>query len=103
MIRRCKTCGLSISVKACRGEFSATERPAAVFYEGRELELTRIPAKLLTRLASTDFVSTADLLAVGVKSTNSLQAHLTAVRRALPDGVTLVNDFGKGYRLVLKH
>jgi len=101
MTKACKTCGAPVSVKSHRGKFTATERPAAVFYDGHELELTTTPAKLLARLAASEFVTIGDLLAVGVKSVNSLQVHLTAVRAVLPQGVTLENDFGRGYRLVL--
>lgn len=79
-----------------------TDQPAAVYWRGEKIALTRTPARILSLLAVEPYVSIDTFMGLGIKSINSLQAHVTAIRRALPHGIELENDFGKGYRLIFR-
>jgi len=35
----------------------------------------------------------------GVQSNGALRVHISALRQTLPSGVTVVNEYGRGYRL----
>lgn len=84
-----------------RGRFSKSDGPLRVYYDGKLIELSHKPTAILACLAAAEFVSLADLIALGVKSRNSLAAHLSGIRQVLPEGVTIDSDFGSGYRLIL--
>jgi hypothetical protein len=101
MSTNCPTCGASVDVTPLRGRFAKSEAPLRVYYDGKLVELSAKPTAILARLAGAEFVSLADLIALGVKSRNSLAAHLSGIRQVLPESVTIDSDFGSGYRLIL--
>jgi len=84
---------------AARGRFAYIETPPTVYHAGRTLPLAKLQAKLLARLVSAEFVTVAELMAVGVKTPNSLRAQLSTLRHKLPAGCTLVNAYAKDYHL----
>lgn len=83
-----------------RARFSYIASPPTVYHAGRTLPLRKRQARLLIALLGADLVTVSDLLAVGVKNAASLRAHLCVVRKHLPPGVRLVNEYAKGYRLI---
>lgn len=83
-----------------RGQFTLTERPLAIFWAGKRLPLRPMGVRLLARLAAADYV-TRDELRGPITRTATLNVHLVDIRRALPEGVTIKNEFGKGYWLTV--
>lgn len=57
-------------------------------------------ARLLTKLATAEYVDKRELRGP-IATDRTMNVHLSAIRRELPAGVVLENDFGKGYRLIL--
>lgn len=92
------TCLIGQAVEQRLG-FAVVEQPPRVFYDGRALPLRPMAALLLGRLASAPFVSKTDLRGT-IANDRTLNVHLCAIRRALPPGLELQNEFAKGYRLV---
>lgn len=101
MTNTCRHCGAAVPTVAFRGAFTATVRPHAVYYAGEWLKLSPTQARVLCALAAADYVSIGELRALGIKSDKSLMVHVFHIRQVLPAGVTLENDFGRGYRLKL--
>jgi DNA-binding response OmpR family regulator len=84
-----------------RGRFTYTPEPPTVYYGQRLLHLPKTQAALLIMLASAELVSAEDLIATGIRTPNSLRAHLSKLRLRLPKHVRLVSAYGKGYRLII--
>lgn len=85
---------------AARGAFSID--PEAVYWRGEKIVLTKLRTRLLAKLVTLPRVSMTELCACGVSTRDALYAHITYVRAALPDGVTLVNRYGSGYVLEIE-
>lgn len=87
-------------MKASHAGFSFIENPPTVYYARRTLPLGRAQAILLIHLIKHESVSVTALLALGTKTRGSLRAQLSMIRKHLPPGVRLVNEYGEGYRLL---
>ena len=98
--RICPTCKAGLPAQRLRGGFSALNDPPLVFYNGERLRLTPMASRMLIRLASSKFISKAELKG-DVANDKTMNVHLYSVRRILPAGVELVNEKGKGYRLLV--
>ena len=66
--------------------------------------MTPMVARIRARLEEAGgLVPTQELRqAAGARSYASFRVHISTLRRDLPKGVTLVNEYGKGYRLHIK-
>lgn len=71
-----------------------------VFHDGAELALSPIRARLLAMVVLNEGVCTiAALGTIGVKSRKSLHAHMCYIRRSLPFGWRLANNYALSYKL----
>jgi DNA-binding response OmpR family regulator len=84
---------------ACFHGLVAHAAPYRVNHRGRRLELTPVQAALLYKLVRDGEVGFYDGLEEG--SPKTLQAHIYALRRAIPQGYFIRSDYGRGYYLVV--
>lgn len=94
----CPQCKAETKLVELRFGLVATLHPPRVYFRGHALKLGPKPAAMLIKLASTPYVDKEELRG-SVSSHIALRVHIVAIRRELPAGLVLANDFGKGYML----
>lgn len=93
----CPGCG---SVTVQRGPLVSIEQHAGIYANGKRLRLPPAAAKVLQMLIVQEYATADELAAVVTRK--SLKVHITRARAVLPPNVSIENDWGKGYRLVVQ-
>jgi DNA-binding response OmpR family regulator len=99
----CPECGQPTDPpRSERGPLVALADPPAVYYRGVRLALSPQQARILGLLVREGWASYAmiDLAAMSLKSSAAAtKVEIYNIRRNLPRGVEIVNEYGRGYRL----
>jgi DNA-binding response OmpR family regulator len=102
----CPACGHRWAADApsyTRGPLYATTDPPAVYHKGLRLPLTPFQVAIMTMLIEYGRASHAMLGQLGSTENECgtvVRTQISYIRRKLPDGVTIENVLGWGYRLV---
>lgn len=93
----CFHCGNGRVETHTRGPLRAVDQVSGIYAGERRLRLPKTPLAILRHLIVYGQATHAELS--GVSSAGSLKVHITRIRAVLPEGVTIENEWGVGYRL----